>query len=379
MRTGTTDEKKHTLTFIHTSPRSNFFRLMKQLLILTTALILTSCATVPIPVGHGHIELDENTDPRFAKPDTEGAIGTVVARGSAVYVNGKTIGYSARLMNNDRVHTERNSQAHIRFTGLLFAECPQGIHVEEFRTGKLLGDTHACRHHLTINNGTMTTHDGSTEYHIHTYPNYSELTVISGSAYVIPRSAPGSRIRVDSSHELKLEGQRVIGPRRLSQREIDERISWARTTVPNVTGLNISRATGSLKEAELKVGTVTYVDNSNSKVTGLVQRQSPTSGSKVRYDTSVRLWVWKKPVPVDKTPIDQVRLISVPKLVGRSLSDAQKILKRSGFTQGKVSTVKNDGTHQANQVQRQSPAGGSKQAPKSSVNLWIWDRSNIIQ
>ena len=130
-------------------------------------------------------------------------------------------------------------------------------------------------------------------------------------------------------------------------------------------GLNLRKANIQLERFGLKRGRVSNIESQDTQKIGLIAKQRPSPGSRVEYDTPVDLWLWTK------TP----QLVTLPNLIGRSSKEAKKILAVSGLRVGKISTLKNDGRHKPGSIQRQSPKRGSKVAPNSSVNLWIWDSS----
>jgi hypothetical protein len=328
--------------------------------------LLPACETIPLPVGHGHIELDENTDPRFAKPDMEGRIGILRARGNHVFLNQRPVSDRQRITNGDSVRTGPDSRARIKFTGVLTDKCPQGIRIEEFMIGRLLGKTRTCHHHLITSNGRLTTEDDRSEYHVQTFPDFTELTIIKGSASLSPLGDPDVRIRVSGGHEVRLDGSGIFGPHRLSPHEINERIEWTRTEVPELIGMNLKEANLVLERFGLKRGSVSSIESQDPQMAGRVAEQKPSPGSRVEYDTPVNLWIW--------TEIPQ--FVRLPNLIGRSSEEAEKIIANTGLSIGRISMQKNDGEHPPGSVQRQSPKGGSRVAPNSSVNLWIWDDSN---
>ncbi|MEN8207316.1 MAG: PASTA domain-containing protein [Pseudomonadota bacterium] len=336
--------------------------IMKMLLLLTTVFLLPACGN--LPVGHGHVELDENTDPRFTKPGTPNAIATLHPRGRNVYLNGGRATGTPRMMNNDTVHTGPDSWAKINFMGTFSDKCEQGIGIQEFRTGRLLGETRTCRHHLETGNGSIEADNNHTEYHIRTHPKFTELTVITGTALVSPASNPAARVRVRSRQEVRLQGQTLVGPRTVSEREIRARIKWARTDVPDVISLSLKDAKQRLKNAGLATGSVIEVANSDKKRTGNVQKQDPVKGTSVSYDSTVNLWIWGEPP----------KLTRVPNVIGLSLKDAKQRLKNAGLVKGSVSKVTNNGKNRTGYVQKQVPGQGASVPQGSSVNLWVWDK-----
>jgi len=339
------------------------------LVILFTAILLPSCTNIPLPVGHGHIELDENTDPRFIKPDKEGRIGLLRARGDNVFLNQRTVSDKQPIMNGDSVRTGPDSRASINFSGIFSNKCPQGIRIEEFMTGRLYGRTQICRHHLITSNVRFSTEDDRSEYHVHTFPDFTVLTIIEGAASISPQGETDVRIRVSGGYEVRLEGSHIIGPHRLSPDEINERIDWTRTEVPELLGLNLRDATLLLKKAGLKQGTVSKIESKDHQMAGRVAKQEPSPGSRVEYDTPVKLWLWNR----------TTQFVMVPRLIGHSPEETEEILTETGLRVGTISTLENDGEHKPGRVQRQSPKDGSKVAPNSSVDIWIWDNFNSLQ
>jgi hypothetical protein len=341
---------------------------IRLLLVPLMLFLLPACKNIPLPVGHGHIELDEKTDPRFAKPDQAGQIGILQARGDNVFLNQRPVSGKQRIMNGDSVRTGRNSRASVHFTGIFSDKCPQGIRIEEFMKGRLLGRTQTCHHHLITSNGRFSTEEDRTEYHVQTFPDFTELTIIKGSASISTLQDVNMRIRVSGGHEVRLEGSRIIGPRRLSPGEINERIKWTRTNVPELIGLNLREADLELKRFGLKRGAVIPIESNDHQMIGRIAKQEPPPGSRVEYDTAVKLWFWT----------EAVQSIRLPNLIGRSAEEAEKILAGKGLRVGSISMQKNDGKHQPGQVQRQSPKAGSKVAAGSSVDLWIWGNTQIL-
>jgi hypothetical protein len=340
--------------------------IMKMLLLLTIVSLLPACA---LPVRHGHVELDENTDPKFIKPGTPDAIATLYPRGRNVYLNGGRVTGTPGIMNHGTVHTGPDSWANINFRGILSDKCEQGIGIQEFRTGRLLGETRTCKHHLETSNGSIEANNTHTEYHIRTHPEFTELTVISGSALVGIASNPAARVSVHSQQEVRLQGKTLVGPYTVSKREIRARIKWARTDVPDVTSLSLQDAKQRLKNAGLTTGSVTEVANSDKKRTGNVQQQNPAKGTSVSYDSTVNLWIWGEPP----------KLTRVPNVIGLSRKDAKQRIKNAGLAIGSVSKVTNNGKNRVGYVQNQVPGQGSSISKGSSVNLWVWDKPPVQQ
>jgi hypothetical protein len=341
----------------------------RLLVMLFMAVLLPSCANIPLPVGHGHIELDENTDPRFVKPDREGRIGFLQAMGNNVFLNQRPVSGKRSIKNGDSIRTGPGSRASIKFSGILSDKCPRGIRIEAFMTGRLYGKTHTCRHHLFTSNARITTEVEPSEYLVHTFPDFTELTIVKGPAYLSPLGEADVKIRVSNGHELRLEGSHIIGPRRLSPDEINERLDWTRAEVPELIGLNLREASLLLAKVGLKQGTVSNIASRDRKMAGRVAKQVPSPHSRVEYDTPVKLWLWNR----------AAQFVMVPRLIGLSPEETEKILTKTGLSTGTISILKNDGTHKPGIVQRQSPKDGSKVAPNSSVDIWIWDNFKSLR
>ena len=74
-----------------------------------------------IPTGHGYVELDENTDPRFHKQSEPGqSIGHVQVRGRVI-LNGELISATRSIQNGDHIQTGASGWAKVSFSGRLGA------------------------------------------------------------------------------------------------------------------------------------------------------------------------------------------------------------------------------------------------------------------
>jgi eukaryotic-like serine/threonine-protein kinase len=129
------------------------------------------------------------------------------------------------------------------------------------------------------------------------------------------------------------------------------------TTVPSVTFLTKNAAARAITQAQLKVGR-TQSESSDTVPAGDATRTDPGSGTSLPVGASVTLFVSSgKP------------LVTVPDVTGQSESAAKTALKNAGFsvsTSNQTSTTVTPGN-----VISQSPSGGSRVAPNSSVNLVI--------
>jgi beta-lactam-binding protein with PASTA domain len=118
--------------------------------------------------------------------------------------------------------------------------------------------------------------------------------------------------------------------------------------VPNLFGLRLDDARGSVESAGLEFGEAT------GDSAGLVTGQSPPAGEPVPRGTIVRVTL-ESPTP---------RLVTVPDLVGQTLGDVPDRLARRGLELGLVS---GDGEV----VRRQNPRAGSRVPRGSAVNVSV--------
>jgi len=129
--------------------------------------------------------------------------------------------------------------------------------------------------------------------------------------------------------------------------------------VPNVTGMTRASAENALTEAGLRI---LVAENPSATVAkGVVISQLPAAGDSVAPGTSVGIQVSSGP-PANA---DQV---TVPKVVGMALADAQKAMSDAGL---KSLPVPSTGSGKpANQVLAQTPAGDSQTPQGSEVVLF---------
>jgi eukaryotic-like serine/threonine-protein kinase len=128
-------------------------------------------------------------------------------------------------------------------------------------------------------------------------------------------------------------------------------------SVPDVTGQPVAKAEAEIVAAHL---VPKVVDEASSTVAkGDVISTNPTSGNDVNKGSTVTLFVSTGP-----------QLISVPNVVGQSVSSAQSTLQGDGF---QVNPQKSNAAsciqQQANQVCSQSPAQGSQEPKGTTITL----------
>ena len=126
--------------------------------------------------------------------------------------------------------------------------------------------------------------------------------------------------------------------------------------VPNIVGRTVPEAEKLLKEVGLKLG---QRSEKPGDPVGTVLDQSPAAGTRVSPGSAVNIVIAIAP-PDDR--------IEVPELVGKSLQDAEKILKKVGLQVGRVSFRDDD---RVDQVLEQAPKAGDRVAQDTAVDLIV--------
>ena len=127
-------------------------------------------------------------------------------------------------------------------------------------------------------------------------------------------------------------------------------------TVPRVTGLSLQKATTTLTDAGLKLGTVNYQQGQGAQ--GTILSQSPSAGSSVKDGSSVDV------VAVGTS------VKAVPNVVGMSQSAASAAIVNAGFAVGTISAV-NSSSVPKGQVTDQAPAAGTQAPAGSQIALTV--------
>jgi serine/threonine-protein kinase len=129
--------------------------------------------------------------------------------------------------------------------------------------------------------------------------------------------------------------------------------------VPDVSGETVKDATKALEAVQLEVADRVREEFSETVDAGLVIRTNPPEGRSLHVGSEVTLIVSKgvKPVPL-------------PVVDGMSRDKAEKTLTKAGFV---VGTVTEDFSNDVaeGKVIRSDPAGGTRVAPGSTVNLVV--------
>ncbi|MBW2582180.1 MAG: tandem-95 repeat protein, partial [Deltaproteobacteria bacterium] len=130
------------------------------------------------------------------------------------------------------------------------------------------------------------------------------------------------------------------------------------TTVPNVASQAQADAESALIGANLTVGTISTA-NSNTVPAAHVISQNPVAGMTVLQGSVVDLMVSLGPA-----------ILTVPGVVGQSLTDAQATITEANLTVGTISTAYSD-TIPADHVVHQVPAAGASIVEGSAVDLVV--------
>jgi len=131
--------------------------------------------------------------------------------------------------------------------------------------------------------------------------------------------------------------------------------------VPPVIGLSEREARATLENAGFKVAADSLKAYHPTIPEGSVVEQSPPGGSRQPEGTVVRLVVSKGPKP---------QMVSVPKLVGLTLGQAQQQLAAARLEVGNISYKRSE-EYFPDTVMEQDPPGGSSLLQGSKVNLVV--------
>ncbi|MCL6493866.1 MAG: PASTA domain-containing protein [Ignavibacterium sp.] len=136
-------------------------------------------------------------------------------------------------------------------------------------------------------------------------------------------------------------------------------------TVPQLKGKNIVDAKLALERVGLKLGQVELVASNYPK--DMIFDQQYIEGTKLKKGETIKIFV---------SSGQTEGTIEVPDLIGKSLSEAQKILSDSSLTVGKI-TYQISNTLLPNTVLDQYPVPGNKLNPGEKVDLFITKQGTI--
>jgi serine/threonine-protein kinase len=129
-------------------------------------------------------------------------------------------------------------------------------------------------------------------------------------------------------------------------------------TVPDLTGKTVAQARTELAKKDLSVA-MNGIESSDRWEKGLIVRQDPAAGSKIRVTKVVRV----------RTSSGS-ESVAVPDLVGKSLDDGLTLLQAAGLVKGKLTQV-HTSRLPAGRVLAQQPEPGSVADRNSQVGLLI--------
>ena len=316
----------------------------------------------PIVVGHGFIELDENTDPRIFKQTSDAKpIGMLETRGAQVYLNDRVVRGQAGVSSGDRVRTGPDSLAWIRFMGPLTDSCDSGIEIRELEYGKIYGKTSRCPASVYTVLGRAVADRQAAEYLVTVARGgaETEVTAVAGSVRV--DGPAGRTVVLRARQAVTLRPTGMTAPRDLAPDEIDRRLSWVEVSVPRVVGGSIAEAQRALQERGLLSGRVTIRANDGRETPDDVAVQSPRPEQRVRRGSPVDLEVW-----------GSIPEVAVPSVLSQPLEQALVELERQGLRRGAVSIRENNGRQKPGTIADQDPRPGQRVKLRSRVNLEQW-------
>lgn len=136
-------------------------------------------------------------------------------------------------------------------------------------------------------------------------------------------------------------------------------------TVPQLKGKNIVDAKLALERVGLKLGQVELVASNYPK--DMIFDQQYVEGTKLKKGETIKIFV---------SSGQTEGTIEVPYLIGKSLSEAQKILSENSLSVGKI-TYHISNTLLPNTVLDQYPVPGNKLNPGEKVDLFITKQGTI--
>jgi hypothetical protein len=204
-------------------------RFLRKKHVLVFIALVSACTTMPVHQNAvrvtGFWEQDENTDPRFVRFDRPSGvvIGTLRVAGNNVYLNDRKVTATLLIENNSHLRTGPRSGARVEFDLENRGFCDIGI--LNLYTGRGYGNTAQCRHQMGMPQGNGLTNPG-TIYHVAMNEWQTEITVIRGQLEAWLNRDPLRRVVVTRAQEVLLTPDEIIGPRVVSQAEVERRTGW---------------------------------------------------------------------------------------------------------------------------------------------------------
>jgi serine/threonine-protein kinase len=141
--------------------------------------------------------------------------------------------------------------------------------------------------------------------------------------------------------------------------EVEVRVSKGvrQVEVPNVLGQSESSARAELEDAGFEVAVTEAPSDSTAE--GLVSAQSPSAGTEAAQGSTVSITISTGP-----------DLVTVPDVIGESLSSARAQIRDAGLQPSTVCQVVTD-PGQAGTIIAQDPGGGAQASPDSVVTIVV--------
>ncbi len=133
-----------------------------------------------------------------------------------------------------------------------------------------------------------------------------------------------------------------------------------KSTVPSLRGKTLRDARFALERNGFALGTIEYQASDEFPENTIIDQSIP-AGSQVRRGSAVSVVV---------SSGHAGNLTAVPNVLGRSLGEAEQLLRKEGFQLGKV-TFQTSSQYLPNTVLDQYPRAGILAAPGSSVDLFV--------
>lgn len=130
--------------------------------------------------------------------------------------------------------------------------------------------------------------------------------------------------------------------------------------IPNLRGMNYIDAEIKLREAEFEVGDQAWIHDSRVEK-GVVLAQDPPHGSRLPLQSKVNMLISAGP------PLKEYEM---PALVGLTLPEAQRELKKLNLSIQEMSQAESAGT-QAGEIMQQSPPAGHGVTPDTPIKVTV--------
>jgi eukaryotic-like serine/threonine-protein kinase len=131
-------------------------------------------------------------------------------------------------------------------------------------------------------------------------------------------------------------------------------------TVPSLKGRSIRDAKFTLERVGLRLGNTDEVPSNNPK--GMIFDQQYTEGTRLKKGESVNVYV--------SSGVDEETGITVPDVIGKSLSEAERILRENMLVVGKINYQRSFSLL-PNTVLDQYPSSGNKIKEGEAVDLFV--------